>query len=157
MKKSLRLRRSSVVRSVGPTLAAAVLGNAFVRRDDLKWFGDLRAPRMQIPLTASFVVGGLYYLSIGTVAHRSIVRDDRRTYRLALVVLAGNEIWNYLFFGRRSTRAGFLGVLGFALPVCLLQAALRRDPRSALVFAPYTAWVLGYDIPWTYRLWRLNP
>ena len=157
MSRLLRLRQSRVMRSVGPTLAAAVLGNAFVRGDDLKWFGNLRTPRMQIPLTASFVVGGLYYLSIGTVAHRSIVRGNQRTYRLALVVLAGNEIWNYLFFGRRSTRAGFLGVLAFAVPVCLLQAALARDRRSALAFAPYTAWVIGYDIPWTYRLWRLNP
>jgi benzodiazapine receptor len=157
MKNLLRLRHSPVLRSVGPTLAAAVLGNAFVRGDDLKWFGDLRAPRMQIPLPASLVVGGLYYLSVGTVAYRSIVRGDRTTYRLALVVLAGNEIWNYLFFGRRSTRAGFLGVLGFAVPVGLLQAALRRDPVSSLVFAPYTAWVVGYDIPWAYRLWRLNP
>jgi tryptophan-rich sensory protein len=76
---------------------------------------------------------------------------------LALVVLAGNEIWNFLFFGRRSTRAGFFGVLAFAVPVCLLQAALTRDRCSALVLAPYTAWVVGYDVPWTYRLWRLNP
>jgi hypothetical protein len=42
------------------------------------------------------------------------------------VVLAGNEIWNAYFFGRRSTRNGFLGVL-------------------------------GYDVPWSYQLWRLNP
>jgi tryptophan-rich sensory protein len=150
------MRYSRLLRSVGPTVVAAALGNVFVRGEHLEWFGGLRQPRMQIPLPGFLVVGSLYYLSIGTVVHRSIVRGDSRTYRLAMVVLAGNETWNVLFFGRRSTRAGFLGVLAFAVPVCLLQGALTRDRISALVFAPYTAWVLGYDVPWTYRLWRLN-
>jgi tryptophan-rich sensory protein len=157
MKEVLGMRCSTAVRSVGPTAAAAVLGNVFVRRDDVTWLGGLRRPRMQLPLPGFLVVGGLYYLCIGTVVHRSIVRDDRTAHRLALVVLAGNEIWNVLFFRGRSTRAGFLGMLGFAVPVCLLQATLARDRLSAVVFAPYTVWVIGYDIPWTYRLWRLNP
>jgi translocator protein len=151
------VRYSTVLRSLAPTVAAAVLGNALVRRDDLTWFGGLRAPRMQLPLRGFLVVGASYYLSIGTVVYRSILSGDRTAYRLSLVVLAGNEIWNYLFFGRRSTRAGFLGVLTYAVPVCLLQAALARDRPSALAFAPYTAWLIGYDVPWTYRLWRLNP
>ena len=151
------MRYSAVVRSLAPTVAAAVLGNALVRRDDLAWFSGLRAPRMQLPLRGFLIVGASYYLSIGTVVHRSIRRGDRQAYRLSLIVLAGNEIWNFLFFGRRSTRAGFLGVLAFAVPVCLLQAALARDRLSALAFAPYTAWLIGYDVPWTYRLWRLNP
>ncbi|HEX8507916.1 MAG TPA: tryptophan-rich sensory protein [Propionibacteriaceae bacterium] len=147
----------TVLRSLVPTAAAAILGNVLVRRDDLAWFGSLRAPRMQLPLRGFLVVGASYYLSIGTVVHRSIVTGDRTAYRLSLVVLAGNEVWNYLFFGRRSTRAGFLGVLAYAVPVCLLQAALIRDRHSALAFAPYTAWLIGYDMPWTYRLWQLNP
>ncbi len=146
-----------MVRSLAPTVAAAVLGNVLVRRDDLTWFGGLRAPRMQLPLRGFLVVGASYYLSIGTVVYRSILRGDLTAYRLSLIVLAVNEIWNFLFFGRRSTRAGFLGVLAFAVPVCLLQGALARDRLSALAFAPYTAWVIGYDVPWTYRLWRLNP
>lgn len=151
------MRYATAARSVGPTVAAAVIGNALVRRDDLTWFGGLRAPSMQLPLPGFLAVGASYYLCIGTVLHRSLLRGDRTAYQLALIVLAGNEIWNFLFFGRRSTRAGFLGVLGFTAPVCLLQAALARDRLSALTFAPYTAWVIGYDVPWTYQLWRLNP
>lgn len=151
------MRCPNLVRSLAPTAAAAILGNALVRRDDLTWFNGLRAPRMQLPLRGFLVVGASYYLSIGTVVHRSVLTGDRTAYRLSLVVLAGNEVWNYLFFGRRSTRAGFLGVLAYAVPVCLLQATLTRDRLSALAFAPYTAWLVGYDVPWTYRLWRLNP
>jgi tryptophan-rich sensory protein len=152
-----QLRRSRVWRSVGLTTAAAVLGNVVVRPDDLRWFAGLQHPRRQLPLRGFLLVGALYYLSIGTVLHRSIVRRDKATYRLALVVLTGNEVWNAFFFGRHSTRAGFLGVLAFAVPVCRLQIAVARDHPSVLAFSPYTAWVVGYDIPWTYRLWRLNP
>ena len=38
-----------------------------------------------------------------------------------------------------------------------LQKAVADDPVSTLALAPYTAWVLAYDVPWSYRLWRLNP
>jgi tryptophan-rich sensory protein len=143
--------------SVLPTVAAAVVGNAFIGRDALSWFKELRRPAMQLPLPASMAVGGLYYLAIGTVLHRSARRRDQRAYRLAVVVLGGNEVWNLLLFGRRNTRAAFLGILGFTVPVVLLQASVKEDLTSTLALAPYTAWVVGYDIPWSYLLWRLNP
>jgi benzodiazapine receptor len=147
----------ALARSVAPVAAAALLGNVAVRREHLEWFRALRHPRMQLPLPGFLVVGALYYLAVGTVVHRSATRGDRTTQRLAVVVLAGNELWNAAFFGRRSTRNGFLGVAAFAVPVCLLQARLTDDRVSASAFAPYTAWVLGYDLPWTYQLWQLNP
>ncbi len=103
------------------------------------------------------VVGGLYYLSIGTVLYRSARRGDHRSYRRALVVLAGNEAWNAVLFGRRSTRGASIGLLGFVVPVTLLQVSVRHDPVSTLALGPYTAWVVGYDIPWSYQLWRRNP
>jgi tryptophan-rich sensory protein len=148
--------RRRLARTLAPVAAAAVLGNGAVRRQDLEWFRALRHPRMQLPMPGFLAVGALYYLAIGTVVHRSVARGDRTTHRLAMVVLAGNEMWNYTFFGRRSTRNGFLGLVAFAVPVCLLQARLTDDRVSASTFAPYTAWILGYDLPWTYQLWQLN-
>jgi tryptophan-rich sensory protein len=144
-------------KSVPPTLAAAVLGNAFIGKDALTWFKELRRPPLQIPLGASVAVGGLYYASIGTVLYRSAAREDDTSYRLATVVLAGNELWNVALFGRRSTKAGFFGILVFAVPVALLQRAVATDRVSTLALAPYTAWVMAYDIPWAYQLWRRNP
>jgi tryptophan-rich sensory protein len=102
-------------------------------------------------------VGGIYYLLIGTVLHRSAARRDERAYRLALVVLAGNELWNVAFFGCRSTRAGFWGIVAFTAPLTLLQVSVRKDRPSMLALSPYTIWVIGYDIPWSYQLWRHNP
>ena len=61
---------------------------------------------------------------MGVVVHRAVLRDDARTYRRAMVVLSGNEVWNAFFLGRRSTRDGFLGVLAFLPPL-----ALRAPPR----------------------------
>ena len=143
-------------RSVPPTVAAAVLGNAFIGRDALQWFHELRRPAMQLPMAGFLSVGGLYYASIGTVLYRSAARRDDRAYRLALAVLTGNELWNVALFGRRSTRGGFAAVLAFTVPLALLQNAVKEDPVARAALAPYTAWVIGYDVPWTYQLWRLN-
>lgn len=48
-------------------------------------------------------------------------------------------------FGRRSTRAGFVGILAFTVPLTLLQISVREDRASTLALSPYTAWVIGYD------------
>lgn len=122
----------------------------------MRWFRGLRAPRMQIPMPAFGVVGATYYLQLGTVLYRARVNDDQRVRRLALVVLAGNELWNVAFFGRRSTRNGFVGILVFLVPLLALQKAVAADRPSVAALTPYTLWVIGYDVPWTYRLWQLN-
>ena len=67
-----------------------------------------------------------------------------------------NELWNFGFFGLRSTLVAFLGILVFLALLTALVAALRRYERfSAMLLVPYYAWVL-YDAVWTYELWRLN-
>jgi tryptophan-rich sensory protein len=137
-------------------VVAAVLGNAFIGKDSMRWFRGLRAPRMQIPMPAFGVVGATYYLQLGTVLHRARLNDDQRVRRLALVVLAGNELWNVAFFGRRSPRNGFVGIVVFLVPLLALQKAVAADRPSVAALTPYTLWVIGYDVPWTYRLWQLN-
>ncbi|MBM7807510.1 tryptophan-rich sensory protein [Geodermatophilus bullaregiensis] len=123
----------------------------------MDWFRGLTAPRWQLPLPAFLVVGGLYYGIIGYVLARSIDRRDARSTAWSLAVLVGNEAWNGVFFGRRSARAGFTGLCAFVVPLVALQRSVVGDARSRHVLAPYTAYVLVYDLPWTYRLWRMNP
>ncbi len=123
----------------------------------MTWFRGLTAPRWQLPLPAFLGVGALYYGVIGYVLARSIDRRDAGSTAWSLAVLAGNEAWNGAFFGRRSARAG-LGSLGaFAVPLLALQRSVAEDAPSRRALAPYTAYVLLYDVPWMYRLWRLNP
>lgn len=35
------------------------------------------------------------------------------------------------------------------------MVVLAGDRASRLAVGTYTAWVVGYDVPWTYQLWRL--
>ncbi len=78
------------------------------------------------------------------------------SFGLSVGVLLLNELWNYGFFGMRSTLAGFLGIAVFLALLTALMVVLRRYERiSAWVLVPYYVWVL-YDLAWTYELWRLN-
>jgi tryptophan-rich sensory protein len=147
---------SSLRTAVGSVLGAAVLGNAWVGKDDLAWLNSVDRPRMQIPLPAFAAVGAIYYVILGVVIYRACDRHDKRSTRLALTVLVLNEVWNVFFFRFRSARNGFAGILLFLLPLGALQRAVASDVTSAVVLAPYTAWVVGYDLPWTLALWRLN-
>jgi tryptophan-rich sensory protein len=93
----------SLAATLVPVLAAALLGNAFVGRESLRWFRELRHPRMSIPLSAFVAVGGVYYVILGIVRYRALTRANATAARLALAVLALNELWNVAFFGGRST------------------------------------------------------
>ena len=149
------MNRSLAV-SIGSVLGAAVIGNAWVDKDDLTWLSGLKRPRMQIPLPAFAAVGAIYYVILGVVIYRACDRRDKRSTRLALTVLVLNEVWNLAFFRFRSARNGFVGILLFLPPLGALQRAVHGDVKSAVILAPYTAWVVGYDLPWTLSLWRLN-
>lgn len=154
-KLKLRPNRPLVV-TLASTLAAATFGNSLISKDDLAWLQTRRRPRMQIPMPAFAAVGIVYYVIMGVVLYRATDRRDRTATRLALMVLVLNEAWNVAFFKARSTRNGFAGLVLFLIPLLRLQLSLRGDPTSTVVLAPYTAWVVGYDLPWVLRLWLLN-
>ena len=149
--------RSRLAATIGPTVAAAVLGNVFVGREAQQWFRALRQPRLAIPLPAFAVVGGVYYLLLGVVRYRALERHNAAAARLGLIVLALTEAWNLAFFAPGSTLNAFVGCIVFAVPLAALQSTIRDDRVATLALAPYTVWVLAYDLPWSYRLWRLNP
>jgi tryptophan-rich sensory protein len=93
--------RSAVVGS-GVTAAAAVLGNVFVGKEALSWFRGLRAPRFQLPMPGFVSVAAAYYVIMAVVLARGIDRRDAGAIAWAVAVLAGNEAWNGLLFGRRT-------------------------------------------------------
>jgi translocator protein len=113
-----------------------------------------------VPLWAFYLVGLVYYLLGAVALYRVLVHaDDPRgkavSFALAVCVLL-IELWNYGFFGMRSTLAGFLGMVVFLVALTALIVALRAHERfSAGLLVPYYLWVL-YDLAWTYELWRLN-
>ena len=150
------MKRRSVLQASSCVMGAAVAGNAFIGNEAMGWFRGLDAPRWQLPLPAFLGVGAGYYGLIGYVLARSIDRREAGCVAWSVAVIVGNEAWNGAFFGRRSARAGFVGVCAFIVPLFALQRSVAGDARSRTVLAPYTAYVLLYDLPWTYRLWQLN-
>lgn len=151
------VRARSAVVGGAVTATAAVLGNAFVSKEALMWFRGLNAPRWQLPMPGFFVVAAVYYLTAGIVLARGIDRREAGTIGWAVAVLAANEAWNGLLFGRRSPHDAFVGLLAFLIPLGGLQRSVWRDRRSRWTLLPYTAYVVTYDMVWTHRLWRLNP
>ena len=149
----------AVVLPVGMAVFGTVLAGSALK----DWFVHLKGPRWQLPLWPFIAVGALGYLLDAVILYRLMtVVDDLGGRVVALtaliVVMLYNEIWNYAFIGRRSTYAGWIGVLAFLAPLAILQVALAvYDRPSAILILIYFVWVLAYDVPWSYTLWRLNP
>ena len=155
------LRKWPLLAAVALPVLFAVFGTVLVGGSGLDWYEGLAKPWFLVPLRAFYLVGSLYYVLTAVVLYRVLARiEDPRgrilSFGLTLGVMLLNELWNYAFFGLRSTLAGFLGILVFLALLTALVAALRRYERfSAGLLVPYYAWVL-YDVAWTYQLWRLN-
>ena len=155
------LRKGPLLVAAALPVLFAVFGTALVGGSGLEWYEGLEKPRFLVPLGIFYLVGTLYYVLFAVVVYRVLVRiDDPRGRALSLGLTVGvmllNELWNFGFFGLRSTLAGFLGILVFLALLTALVAALRRyEGFSAVLLVPYYAWVL-YDAAWTYQLWKLN-
>ena len=143
--------------------AVAVLEGVLKGSGLRDWYPRLRKPRWQIPLWASVLVGLIVYVIDGFVAYRMLTvvpsAGDRAVALTALVVvMVLCALWNYAFFEYRSTLVGFVGLIGFLGPLLVLQTALFvYDPPAAWAHLAYTLYVLAYDVPLFYAIWRLNP
>jgi tryptophan-rich sensory protein len=155
------LRKGPLLAAVALPVLFAVLGTALVGGSGLDWYEGLARPRFLVPLGVFYLVGSLYYVLTAVVLYRVLARiEDPRGKTLSFGLMVGlmllNELWNYAFFGLRSTLAGFLGILVFlAFLTALVVVLLRHERFSAGLLVPYYVWVL-YDLAWTYQLWRLN-
>jgi tryptophan-rich sensory protein len=138
------------------TLIAAAAGNVLIPKQALAWFRSLRWPSWLVPYAVFIVVGVIYYVVMATVLYRALDRRASAAAVWAIVLIAANEGWNVIFFGRRSTIGGFIGILAFAALLTGLIISIRDDGLSVLILAGYAAWV-AYDIAWTFALWRANP
>ena len=144
-------------------IGMAVLGGALTGNSLKEWYVGLRKPRWQIPTWAFVGVAIITYIVDGITLYRLLTVVTDLTARLIaltaiIVVMLYNELWNYGFLGRRSTFTGFIGIVAFVAPLTILEVILvAYDSPSASLFAVYVAWVVLYDIPWAYTLWKLNP
>lgn len=158
---SARQRRRALWISAGSCLFFAVAGNLLVGEPLSNWYAALQKPWFLIPIWLFVLVGLLYYGLMGVILYRIQRAVEPPANRpvvlgIGLVVMALNELWNYLFFGLQSTFYGFIGMVGFWVVVTgWLVLLWRRERRAAQLLLLYWLWVI-YDIAWTYALWWLN-
>ena len=156
-----RSSKGSLVAATAMPVVFAIFGTALVGGSGLGWYAGLVKPWFLAPLWAFYFVGLVYYVLAAIVLYRVLVYiDDPRgkavSFALTVSLLLLNELWNYGFFGLRSTLAGFVGIAVFLVALTALIVALHRYERfSARLLVPYYLWVL-YDLAWTYALWSLN-
>ncbi|BDP43046.1 hypothetical protein DAETH_30150 [Deinococcus aetherius] len=122
-------------------LGLATLGNAFVGRSLTEWYAHLRQPRWAVPLWAFVLVALAVYTVQGVIIYRLVARQPPGwvwALTALLITMLGNEVWNLVFFGRRSTLAGFVGIVLFCLPLAATLILLERaDGFAARLLAPY--------------------
>jgi tryptophan-rich sensory protein len=145
------------------TVLMAVLGTVLAGNAVKTWYPTLTKGRIEIPLTLFALVGLVFYVFVAIVGYRLLERlDSAPTTVLALfalvVVMLYNELWNGALFRLRSPFAAFIALLGFLAPLAILLVGCALvDGPSLVLMSVYAAWVIGYDIPWIYGLWRANP
>ena len=144
-------------------IGMALLGG-ILAGDALKsWYPRLAKPWFQVPLWAFIGVGIIGYFMDGIILYRLLAYVPSGSGKvisvsMMLIVMLYNELWNGAFFRLRSTFVGFVGVVAFLVPLAMLQIALAlNESTSAWLLLVYVVWVLLYDVPWAYALWRLNP
>ncbi len=153
---------AAVAVSVSICVAVAIL-EGLLTGDGLKtWYPRLRKPQWHVPLWAFVIVAVLVYLVDGFVAYRTLTAVATQEGQVVLltalvVVMVLNALWNYAFFEYRSTLIGLLGLVAYLGPLVVLQVALfAYDALAAWVHMPYAIWVIAYDLPLFYAMWRLN-
>jgi benzodiazapine receptor len=146
-----QLRKGPLFAAVAIPVLFALFGGALIGGNGVGWFAKLDKPRFLVPLWTFYLVGLGYYAGCAAVLYRILVYvNDRRgeTASLALIIIVMllNELWNYLFFGLRSTLAGFLGIVAFLMPLTALLLVLRRYEwlSARLVTAYYLTQVAPY-------------
>jgi translocator protein len=110
-----RLRKGPLVVATAMPVLFAIFGSAPVGGSGLGWYAELAKPWFLVPLWAFYLAGILYYVLAAVVLYRILVHIDDSggkavCFALTLSVLLLNELWNYGFFGLRSTLAGFVGI-----------------------------------------------
>ncbi len=135
------------------TVVAAAAGNLLIPKAALDWFRALDRPRWLVPFPVFIAVGIAYYLLMSTVLYRALDRHDTAAVAWSVALIVANEAWNGVFFGLRSTLGGFAGILAFTVPLAALLLSAYEDQLSLVLLVVYAGWV-GYDVAWTFALWR---
>lgn len=127
--------------------AVGLVGGAATARSTQEWLPTLDLPPYQPPGWVFGPVWTLLYalmgVSVAAVRRARPAGDSERDRALQLfaVQLACNGLWSFLFFGRRSPRAGLIDAVLIEVALGLTIKAIWKVSRpAALILLPYLAW-----------------
>lgn len=151
----------SLLLSIFIVVTLAFFGNVLVGDALTVWYSKLIKPWYLVPLWFFIIIGILYYFMGVIILYRQIKNIAESKIRkialtLTVIMLVGNELWNYLFFGLESTFLGFVGLIPFTLIVGSLAYTLKKiDVFSFRILSLYILWLI-YDLIWTFGLYLQN-
>lgn len=141
--------------------AAAGLG-ALGTKVDSAWYAEIAKPAWQPPGRVFGPAWSTLYTLTAIASTRVLTRlpkgQDRRAYLGELGAnMAVNVAWSWLFFSARRPDASLIdSIVLEASTLRLLRRAAAVDTTSALMLAPYAAWV-GFATVLNAEILRLNP
>lgn len=128
----------------------------FVTRPD-EWYLTLSKPWFTPPNSIFGPVWTLLYVMIGIAGWRTFIVDPLSApTSVWIIALVLNFAWSPVFFRLHSpTAALFVIVALLAAIIAFIALSWPRSVLSALLFAPYAAWVVFATIL-NAAIWRLN-
>ena len=128
----------------------------FVTRPD-EWYVKLSKPWFTPPNGVFGPVWTLLYVMIAIAGWRTFMRDPHGApITLWTMALALNFAWSPIFFRLRRPLAALFVILALlATIIAFIALSGPRDALSALLFAPYAAWVF-FAMILNAAIWRLN-
>ncbi len=160
--RDLRELRETLA-AVAACEAVGLAGGAATARSTREWLPTLDLPPYQPPGWLFGPVWTLLYAlmggSLAAVRRAGRAGADGATVaqQLFAIQLICNGLWSFLFFGRRSPRAGLIDAVLIVVSVALTIGAMWRVSRpAALILLPYLAWA-GFALVLTADIARRNP
>jgi benzodiazapine receptor len=122
-----------------------------------EWYVKLSKPWFMPPNSVFAPVWTLLYVMIAIAGWRTFMRDPHGTTMILwAIALALNFIWSPIFFRLHRQAAALLVILSLlAMIIVFIALSWPEDALSALLFAPYAAWVVFAAIL-NASIWRLN-
>jgi translocator protein len=121
------------------------------------WYVSLAKPRFTPPNNIFGPVWTLLYVMIAVAGWRTFMREPSGApMAVWAIALALNFAWSPVFFRLHRPLAALFVVLALlATTIAFIALSWPRDALSAVLFAPYAAWV-SFASVLNAGIWRLN-
>lgn len=108
-----------------------------------EWYQSLAKPSFNPPNWIFAPVWSILYVIIGFVGARTFLRHrDTAAMRFWVAQMIFNFAWSPLFFGFQEVALALIVIVALLISIVgFIVVSWKRDHLSALLFAPYLAWV----------------